>query len=267
MSVKRKDEVDKYYKPAKLVSDIAKYVFWANLICTLILLFNLSEILASFIRVVSIVLTTVYTVLVAYHDLYLFKRAEDERRKVFISDALGIKSSTKKTVGYYNNIEKRSFLRLGIDCYESVYFTRKTTNKMLPIRLLGGIVTLLLYVAFLGTVAMTTITGVDKFDLALVITQTIFSSEILVSVVKLVLYSINLKNIEDGLYDLLIKNKPTNAKKLDALLLDAVMDYECLKSYYSIALSSKTFKKNNGQWSEEWKQIYDEIQTSEECFS
>lgn len=33
------------------------------------------------------------------------------------------------------------------------------------------------------------------------------------------------------------------------------MDYECLKSYCKILISSKIFNKNNEKWSKEWNKI------------
>lgn len=46
---------------------------------------------------------------------------------------------------------------------------------------------------------------------------------------------------------------------MEVLLLDATMDYECLKSYCKIATSSKIFNKYNKVWSDEWNKLIKKI--------
>lgn len=49
----------------------------------------------------------------------------------------------------------------------------------------------------------------------------------------------------------------------EVLLLDATMDYECLKSYCKIATSSKIFNKYNKEWSDEWNKLLKKLKQQE----
>ena len=51
---------------------------------------------------------------------------------------------------------------------------------------------------------------------------------------------------------------------MEVLLLDATMDYECLKSYCKIATSSKIFNKYNKVWSDEWNKLIKKLKKQEE---
>lgn len=136
---------------------------------------------------------------------------------------------------------------------------------MLPKRIVGIVVVTLSYLIPIGLLTTSSSTSLSCIGLFLIITQTIFSAEVLVGAVKAILYYFGLRNIEYDFYNSLIKNKAQDRTKSDALLLDLVMDYECLKSYYQIAIPEKIFKANNEQWSKEWDALYSEIQTAENC--
>ena len=74
----------------------------------------------------------------------------------------------------------------------------------------------------------------------LIITQTIFSAEIICYFIKLCYYKFQLdkvcKEFQDIFFVLGLLNADTKI-----LLLDATLDYECLKSYCKISISSKYF--------------------------
>lgn len=248
----RKDEVDELYRVASRASTAAKVAFVISLACSAILLINFEGVFRSVVEVIAVVSTIAYVILANLHDMFFFYRAESERRKTLVSDALGIEASSRETKLYYNNHEKQSIVRLGINSYESAFFTKKVVAKMLISRSIGGLITLGLYITLL----------LSSSDLSAIIlaTQTLFSGEILIGVVKLIFYYFKLDGVLKEFYNILIKSRVSSQKELDALLLDAVMDYECLKSYCQIALSSKVFNANNPQWSKEWKKLYQKIE-------
>ena len=247
----RKDEVDELYRVASSVSIAAKATFIISLVCSAILLINFESVFRGVIEVIVVVSTITYVILANLHDMFFFYRAESERRKVLISNALGIDASSKETSLYYNNPEKQSVVRLGINSYESVFFTKKVVAKMLIPRSIGGLMTIALYIALL----------LSSSDLGIIIlvTQTLFSGEILIGIIKLVFYYFKLNAVQGEFYGILIKCRASNQRGINALLLDAVIDYECLKSYCQIALSSKIFNKYNEKWSGEWKSLYRKI--------
>lgn len=92
----------------------------------------------------------------------------------------------------------------------------------------------------------------ENLDVLLIITQTVFSAEIICYFIKLCYYKFQLdkvcKEFQDIFFVLGLANLDTKI-----LILDATLDYECLKSYCKISTSSKIFFKNNEQCSREWQ--------------
>ena len=64
---------------------------------------------------------------------------------------------------------------------------------------------------------------------------------------------------EDEFYQLFITKK-YDEKKDQALILEYVMEYECLKTYCHILLSNKNFAKINNTLSSEWGSIKNDIE-------
>ena len=64
-------------------------------------------------------------------------------------------------------------------------------------------------------------------------------------------------SIYDKFYSLFITNKYTARK--ESQLLEYTLEYECLKSFSHILLSSNNFNKNNKTWTLEWERIRSKI--------
>ena len=92
----------------------------------------------------------------------------------------------------------------------------------------------------------------DK-NIVLCITQSIFSSEILISYFKLLYFNNKVNGIYNKLFTLFITNKYSN--KNESQLLECAFEYECLKSSAHILLSSSNFNKNNEKWTADWESI------------
>ena len=96
----------------------------------------------------------------------------------------------------------------------------------------------------------------DK-NIVLCITQSIFSSEILISYFKLLYFNNKVNGIYNKLFALFITNKYSN--KNEAQLLEYAFEYECLKSSAHILLSSSNFNQNNEKWTVDWESIKNKI--------
>ncbi len=250
-TLERKDEVNELYEAASYVSTIARVVFAVSIVCSIIMLTDLEGILCCIVKTTAVISTITYVFLVNLHDMHFFYQAESERRKTLISNALGIEASSSEINLYYNNPEKQSVIRLGVNSYESAFFTKKIIAKMLMSRGIGGLA--------VGIIYITLLLSSSDLDVIILVTQTLFSGEILIGIIKLTFYYSKLNIVLEEFHGILIKSRVSSQKELDALLLDAVMDYECLKSYCQIALSSRVFYKYNTQWSKEWKKLYQKI--------
>ena len=86
------------------------------------------------------------------------------------------------------------------------------------------------------------------------LTQTFFSMEVLFKFIKTIYYYLAVSVLYDDFYQLFVTKK-YNEKKDQALVLEYVIDYECLKTYCHILLSNKNFEKINKDLSVEWKEI------------
>lgn len=83
------------------------------------------------------------------------------------------------------------------------------------------------------------------------ITQTLFSAEVLFYFIKLCYYKFQLDKICREFQDIFFI-RGLSEHDANVLLLNTTMDYECLKSFCKIATSSKIFLKYNKDWSEKW---------------
>ena len=164
-----------------------------------------------------------------------------------------INTTLRETNKYYNNDEIPSIKKLGLNCYESVFFTKKVVDKMMFINSIKITILIIIYIILM--------IQLENLELLLVITQTLFSAEILFYFIKLCYYKFQLDKICKEFQDIFFIRGVSN--NTEVLLLDATMDYECLKSYCKIATSSKIFNKYNKEWSDEWNKLLKKLKQQE----
>ena len=247
MNENYRNDVDIEYKKSIKNEQKLTLLFWAILIISIINIFYVFEPIIYLL----IILNIIYVILTFYDDIIVKNNAESERRKTLISDAFCINLTSKKTNGYYNNNFPPSVKKLGIDSFESILYTKKNLSMML---FTEGIKTLVMFVVW-----FIIITKFNDKELLLNLTQTFFSLEILFKFIKLIYYYINVSKLYDQFYQLFITKK-YDEKKDQALILEYVMDYECLKTYCHILLSDKNFNKINNTLSREWENIKNDIE-------
>ena len=98
-----------------------------------------------------------------------------------LSNAYGSELTDKKAIGYYNNNEKNSIKKLGVNVFESTFFTRNNTNIMIKQNTIKIIIDVIIWLVIVLLMK-------DK-NIVLCITQSIFSSEILISYFKLLYFN------------------------------------------------------------------------------
>lgn len=244
MDRERRDDVNKVYLIHNALNISTNIIFYVNIIITFILLFEFE--FKKHVIMVNIILIIIYALLTMLNEMYFTNLAENERRKSLIRESFDIPITLKKTNKYYNNNESPSIERLGLNSYESVFFTRKNVDEMLPENVIKIFFLIISYIIFM--------IQLKNMDILLVITQPIFSSECLFYCIKLIYYKIHLEKLEEKFQNIFfIINK--NDKNRNILIFDAVLEYECLKSYCQISISSKLFFKYNDEWSNEWDNI------------
>lgn len=247
----RKDEIQGLYDRVNKISSFGNIIFLVNIIISFILLFDFE--LKDIIITLSIVLTLGYIVLSNINDMYFSNLAENERRKSLLKESFNINTTLRETNKYYNNDELPSIKKLGLNCFESAFFTKKVVDKMMFINTIKITIFILIYVILM--------IQLENLELLLIITQTLFSAEILFYFIKLCYYKFQLDKICKEFQDIFFTRESSD--KTDVLLLDATMDYECLKSYCKIATSSKIFDKYNKEWSNDWNKLLKKLKQQE----
>ena len=249
MIKKRKDEIQELYDKCDNIAKFAKKIFVINIILSAVLLCDFK--CRGIVIIGSLILNIVYVVLNNINELYFSNIAENERRKSLLKESFNVNTTIRETENYYNNDEKPSVIRLGMNCYESIFFTKKIVDKMMPSQILKMSIIIIIYIVLM--------IKLENMDVLLIITQTLFSAEVFFSFLKLCYYKFQLDKI-CGEFENIFFKMDINNKNIDVLILDTTMDYECLKSYCKISISSKIFFNNNEKWSQDWENLREKIQ-------
>lgn len=240
------NDVDKEYKKSIRNEKIINILFISILILSIINIFFYKE----FIMYLLIILNMAFVITSLYDDILVKNKAELERRKTLIANSFSINITEKKTNGYYNNTINPSIKKLGVNSFESTLHTR---NNLFIMLIEEGIKAFIIFVVWIVV-----ITKYNNNELFYSLTQTIFSMDVLFKFLKMIYYYVTISNLYNNFYHLFVTRK-YNEKNDQALVIQYVMDYECIKSYSHILLSEKNFKKFNDELSIEWNNIQKNI--------
>lgn len=239
------NDVDKDFKLCIKLENLLSIFYYVSIVISLIICIKFNDILC----ITLIIIHILYIIADAINDIIFKNFAENERRKTLLSNAYGSELTDKKAIGYYNNNEKNSVKKLGLNVFESTYFTKNNTNIMIKQNTIKMIVDVIIWLVIVLIMK-------DK-NIVLCITQSIFSSEILISYFKLLYFNNKVNGIYNKLFTLFVTNKYSSNK--EPQLLECSFEYECLKSSCHILLSSNNFNKNNTKWTEDWELIRNKI--------
>lgn len=173
-------------------------------------------------------------------------RAEDKRRQDFLSHAYGISLNEKETTGYYNNDQIDSFRRIGMQCLENCFFSKATLLKMARAERwkIAAYLFVWLTIALIRS---------SDLELVAVITQVVFSEQLLSRYVRVEWLRIRVEKVYEDLFRLF--QASPNKKKCELLIQDAFVNYEVSKAKASVLLSRKIFDQLNSELSLEWVQV------------
>lgn len=177
--------------------------------------------------------------------LYFFPRAEDARRKEFISNTFGFDLIHHRTTGYYNNDETDPQRRMGLSVLENLFFTKTILRKMAPF----ARAKVLIYALAWLVVVLYRETPSDWIATA---AQVIFS-EILSRWLRLEWARARAERIYDASHRLFQSSPDPN--RLFPYALEAFGEYETGKALGGILLSQSVFQKNNQVLSAEWELV------------
>ena len=249
MANKRRDDIQVFYDFCNKITRCANILFFLNFVVTFSLLYDFEIKIKNILIVVSIIFNLLYILVDNLNELYFKNKAENERRKSLIKESYDIEITSKKTNKYYNNKLGPSTERLGLNCYESSFFTKEVVKRMILPEFIKTILLLLGYIVLL--------IEIKELNFILLITQTIFSTEILIAFVKIIYYYSQLTKVNNKFHDIFFVQN--DSKNIKVQLIDATMDYECLKSFCKISTSSKIFFKINKDVGKKWNYYISKI--------
>lgn len=237
--------IDKDFNICLKIEKFLYFIYYMSIIISLVLCFDFSKELC----LVLIVAHVLYVLLNATNDLIFKNYAESESRKTILSNSHKTNLTSKKSNVYHDCESTNCIKRLGVNVYESALFSRNNSRLM--------IITSTIEI-FIDMVIWLIIVLISKDqNIVLCVTQSIFSSEILINYLKLLYFNNKVNILCDNLYNIFVTNKYNNKK--EAELLEYILDYECLKNFSHILLSTINFKRNEEEWIAEWNTILAKI--------
>lgn len=247
----RIDGIDRYYKPIERLDLWTSKIFWVSAVLSVVVLYagfipwpRIKEI-ATLLFVFSVVLHLAFTLYLRFN---LIPTAEEKRRKQLLSDSFGIPLTPEQTKKYYNNQLAPSVRRLGANVLENSFYAKSICGRMAigeRIRILGYFAFWLLAVFWRDT----------PIDLLVVITQTVFSGEIIARLVSLELLRHRNEDLFEELYHEFLHQVDFDSPTGTACILDAFASYESAKAAASLKQSTKIFNEMNPQLIKEWDEI------------
>lgn len=238
--MERIDSLDKNYSIINKLNNI-EYVFMiVSFIFSIITIFYINWLIV----ISYIIILVLYFAEVISKEL-LIQKTENLRISNCIEKAYNQKINSKVTTElYYNNEDIESGItRFNLNIFESVFFSKKNVEKIFVFKILMYIFLFLVYVVSLI---------LSDLNIALVITQTIFGSSILISVIKEIFYFVEINSIYNSFDEICVSGKYSMKINKEKMLYLSFR-YEKLKSYAMISLSTKIFKKYNNDWTNEWE--------------
>lgn len=248
----RLDQIrDRYYRPLELAETCSDWIFWIVAVLSILALAAEQKAhpdIYNFVQGTFVIGVVALFLLGLAVRLYWTPRAEDKRRQGLLSDSFGVAITHEQVMGYYNNDQTNSVMRLGGSLMENSFFSKRIILAMARgERVRIGLYVLVWLVALLHRAT----------DLALVaaIAQAIYSEQIISRWVRLEWIRTRFERVYDDLYQLFQTTTDFNRNEFRIRVLEEFGEYETSKGYGGIMLSKKVFEQLNPELSAEWEQI------------
>jgi hypothetical protein len=250
-SLERIDELEKYYKPIENIDASNNWVFWLSAILSIAVFFKNQipwSTLQDLPETLFITAVIIHLTLSLYTRFYLFPFAERKRRRQLLSDSFAVPLITEITQKYYNNEISPSIARLGANLLENTLFAKNISLKMVQSERIKIFVYFLIWI--LAVYWRSTNLG-----LLVIITQTIFSSQLIENWIRLELLAKETDKLYDDLYNKFLHKTDLSSSDGIASVLDAFATYESVKSMTGIRQLRSIFLNVNPDLSKEWDMI------------
>lgn len=240
----KKDAINAMYNSSNHAELICMGLFVINVICSI-----LSAVITECERAFSIVLivVSVLYVLVSIFDQGILRyNAEKARRRDSIQNAFGANLSTYHSEGYYNNALPLSEFKYAVNLFESNYFTKEISSKMFPFQIVKSVVAIITFIL--------TLLFIKSGSVMVAMTQSIFSSAIVISTIMFFIYHARMKQLFNEAYKAFITLGITKDDE-KVWLKYYCLEYESIKAHYGVRLCTHIFNKNQVMLDEKWEEI------------
>ena len=245
MEEKYKNEAHKLFDNCSKNENIMLSIYVVNIILMLLICFCKDNSISNILNYGLIIVNIIYIAISGYTDIILKNKAENELRKTMISNSFNINITTNKSERYYTNRVEPSIKKLGVNNFESVLYTSKITEKMILKKVMKT-----LFIVVMWIIA---ITQIENIEIIVLLTQIIFSADILLDLIKILYYHINVKILYNNFYKIFVTDG--YQEKDIPIIVEYVMEYECIKSYSHIVLPNSIFIKEKEELEKLWNQI------------
>lgn len=233
---------EKFYY-ANIISTIQGWFIFIGTVLSLFTLFNLPEIIKYYINIAICVISILYLITELIFP-YIFQKANEDKIKDLIDNGLNSKLSDENSENYYTNDEVKDGLpKLGVNNFESVFFTKNIVCKMIKKKIVGLLCVILFY--------LLSVFSVEKSNL-IIIFQLLLPIQVIKEFVYLWLFHLDIKQIFEDykkIYTTIKKSEQTS------YIIQNIILYEKLLSNYHILVSSKIYGKLNGELSKKWEEL------------
>lgn len=246
--VERIDELERYYKPIEKIDDLNAWLFWVSAILSVAVFFKGFlpwMMLQNVLEISFILLVIVHLILSLYVRYHLLPIAERKRRRQLLSDSFAVPLITETTQKYYNNEISPSVSRLGANVLENTLFAKNITARM-AVR--ERIKILIYFLVWASAMYWRT----TDIGLLVVITQTIFSSEIIEGWLRIEVLRSEVEKFYEELYNKFLHKVDLSNSDGVASILDLFASYESTKSMTAIRQLRSIFTSVNPELSKEW---------------
>lgn len=259
ISEERVDGLERYYRPIERFEKWTAVLFWASA------LFSIAVLYSQFIPwndqwkavhdIPTILFSTsvlLHLVLSLYIRFHLIPQAEGKRRKQLLSNSFGVPLTPEQTNAYYNNPLVPSIRRLGANVLENTFFAKAVCGRMA----VQERAKVLLYFTIWILVAFWRST---PLGLLVVVTQTVFSGEIIAKLVSLEMLRHRNEDLFEELYHEFLHKVDFQSPTGTACILDAFATYEASKSAAALKQSTSVFNELNPTLTREWGDICERL--------
>ncbi len=258
--VKRIDGLDHYYRPIEKIEAVSSVLFWASAILSVAVLHS-RHIPWQSVQDIPMLLfagcVVVHLLLTLYLKFHLIPIAEERRRKQLLTNSFNVPLTPEQTQAYYNNPLAPSIRRLGANVLENCFFAKAVCGKM-AVRERAKV--LIYFIAWI----FAAIWRGTPLEILVVMTQTVFSGEILARLMSIEVLRHRNEDLFEELYHEFLHKIDFRSSTGTACILDAFATYEAAKASAALKQSTRIFLDLNPDLTRQWKEITEQLGMNEE---